>query len=99
MEGVWSQTFCTLILGGWKGGLWSPELLGGPKLVGGTSSLYHVWFDLISSFYVALCLQQFGSSYVQLFLNWHEFYSFGLASCQGLISSILQLGFPFVQEL
>ena len=52
MEGVWGQTFCTVILGGWKGGPWSPELLGGPKLVGGTSSLYHVW---IWSYKFILC--------------------------------------------
>ena len=47
IEGVvngWGiQTFCTLILRGWKGGPWSPELLGGPDLKGGTSdhSSYH----------------------------------------------------------
>ena len=37
------QTFCKLILRGWKDGPWRTELLGGPKLKGGISdhSSYH----------------------------------------------------------
>ena len=35
------QTFCTLILRGWKGGPWSPELLGGPNWRGGPQTPLH----------------------------------------------------------
>ena len=35
------QTFCKLILRGWKDGPWRTELLGGPKLKGGSQTTLH----------------------------------------------------------
>ena len=64
------QTFYALMLRGWKGEPWSPELLGGPKLEGGTwfemgylRPLFIPWESLVGTRYVSYQIRSVISCY------------------------------------